>query len=124
MRETKSEVIKLIAFVANLVLITSNVSQFSWTFDLRASYCFDRTDSCSSEGGGLHNLLKENRLDGAQKSHWAVSSRESCALQQGPMCRSTAFLLDLSTQKKNFLSPEDNLLCSHPPKPCDCEWHG
>lgn len=63
MRETKSEVIKLIAFVANLVLITSNFSQFSWTFDLRASYCFDRTDSCSSGGGGLHNLLKENRLD-------------------------------------------------------------
>lgn len=42
--------INSIAFVTDL--ITSNISEFSWTSDLKASHCFDRTDSCSSGVGG------------------------------------------------------------------------
>lgn len=101
------------------------MSPFSWTFNLRAGHCFDRTGSCSSEGGrSLHNLLKDKGLILTQKFHWVVRSQESCNLWKDLMCWSTAFLPGLYIRKKIFLPPARILLCSHHRKLWDCKWRG
>lgn len=82
----------------------------------QATVLTEQTAVAQGVGGGLYHLLKENRLDrGPEIPLCPAAGRHVPIHSHSP---------DLSLWKKMFLSPEDNPLCSHPLKACDCEWHG